>query len=33
VTDEVVKLTDLYVVTAGGRCQRFDVVVGLGVIK
>jgi hypothetical protein len=29
VTDEVLKLTDLYVVTADGRCQCFDVVVGL----
>jgi len=26
----VLKLTDLYVVTADGKCQCFDVVVGLG---
>jgi len=30
VTGGMLKLTDLYVVTADGRCQCFDVVVGLG---
>ena len=29
VTVEVLKFTDLYVVTADGRCQCFDIVVGL----